>query len=119
MLNIKKIISWILTSSENPQAVSLTVKGILLAGVPTLIWLSGFSFFQHLTPDIINLIINYTVLFVQDALYTISFAMASYGLVRKIINTWIIPDAPVQPTVTITLPTTATAGANSSAKIAG
>lgn len=93
-----RFVSWILVSSENPQQVSLTVKGALLAAVPALIWLSGFSFFRSLTPDVINVTINYAVLFVQDAFSAVSFAVAGYGIVRKIINTFFIPDAPT-PTV--------------------
>lgn len=121
-INFKSIISWILVSSENPQAVSLTVKGALLAIVPTLLWLANFGWFQHLTPDLINVIINYVVVFVQDALYVISYSIMGYGIVRKIINTLFIPDADVTAAVTATVVTPASAtqaGGQSGAKIVG
>lgn len=122
-INIKSIIAWIVVSSENPQAVSLTVKGALLSIVPTLLLLANFQWFQHLTPDLINVIINYVVIFVQDALYAISFSIAGYGIIRKIINTWFIPDADVTtvvtPTVVVSTSSATQAGGQSSAKIVG
>ena len=100
----KAFVQWILVSSEDPQRVALTVKGLLVAGIPTIMWaFGGFAFFQHLTPDVINLIINYIVIVVADSLTVVGYGMAIYGAIRKIINTFFIPA--VATTVTTTVAT--------------
>lgn len=83
---MKKIFDFILKSSVDAQKTSLTIKGIGMALIPTLILVSNLANIQlqneQLT-QVVDAIAN-IVLYVG---YAISSGMALYGLVRKIILT--------------------------------
>ena len=97
----KKFLNWLVVSSEDPTAISLTVRGLLVTAVPYIIGIAGFAHFQTLastTPDIYNVLINYIVQFINDALTAIGSVMAIYGILRKLFNTHVPEPANVVTT---------------------
>lgn len=83
---LKKIIHWFVVSSANPQDVALSVKGLLVAGTPFLVAVSGLI---HLPVDssAFSVIINALVNVVADSLTLVGSAMVLVGIVRKVILT--------------------------------
>src|SRR3954463_13853819 len=43
MQAIEKVLNWILMSSNNPEEVSLTVKGILINAIPSIMFVAGLA----------------------------------------------------------------------------
>lgn len=78
--------AWLVTSSVNPSAVALTVKGALATGIAYVI---GFVGLVHVQvpglSDELNGISDQIVLFVQYALGTVGAVSTVVGLIRKLI----------------------------------
>lgn len=75
-----KFLNWLVFSSENPNNVALTIKGILLMAVPVVIDMLkqfGVQFAEQRAVDIIS-----------SAVIVISSLLTLIGLVRKLINTF-------------------------------
>lgn len=82
------ILAKVFTSSKNPQAISLTVKGFLVTLAPILMTVFGLTSDEYsgLT-DAIESVIFYGATFAGSA-------MTVYGLIRKIrLWRWSHPDA--------------------------
>lgn len=71
-----------LTSSVDPTALGLTVKGILVGLVPAVLVLAGVSHW-NLGADQLNAIVDATVNVVVTASTALSTAMVLVGLIRK------------------------------------
>ncbi len=87
---LKLIWEWIVTSSENPQKASLTIKGILAGIVMYAGLASGVFHFSINTVDATNAVTAITAAF-QATLTLVSYAIAAYsawstayGALRKI-----------------------------------
>lgn len=86
---IKKIIDWLIWSSKDPAKVSLTVRGALLALVPTVIGIisaaCGFGI-TCLAVDAagLNQIIEWIAAGVQIILTIVASFWVLWGLARKI-----------------------------------
>jgi len=66
----------IIRSSVDPKKVSLTIKGVGIALIPTLIFIAGLFGFSFVEADLTGLV---------NAVATLASAiMIVYGLVRKI-----------------------------------
>jgi hypothetical protein len=88
---IKKIINWVVVSSENPQNVSLTLRGILIGAipvvisvVPTVAGLFGIHF--TFTSENLSLIFNNIANLAGILLTIAGSCISGYGLMRKIVN---------------------------------
>lgn len=81
--SIQKALSWIIDSSSNPTEVSLTIKGLLLGIVPTLMVVVGFTHLNVGVTDINN-IINAITATVQSALALAAAIMTIVGVTRKV-----------------------------------
>ena len=75
---MNKILNWIVLSSENPEKVSMTVRGILLTWVAMALFVS-----QFLGLDFSEAKASYIV---QDVTALVGAVMLAVGLVRKIVN---------------------------------
>jgi len=80
---IDAVFNWLLTSSANPAAVSLTVKGFLTAGSAAIIPILGLTH-VNLGSDQINSIIDSIGLVIQDGLVLVGAIGTVVGLVRKV-----------------------------------
>ncbi len=83
---MKKLIDWVVLSSADPRAMSLTVKGVLVALVPVIIAvlnMTGIDIDNNSLESVINSITAIVFLLgtVVSALMTVT------GLMRKIITT--------------------------------
>jgi hypothetical protein len=75
-MNFEKLI----TSSADPRALSLTVKGILVAVLPFLLMVTGLP--EADANAIIEVVVD--VVFYGSTL--LSLIMTGYGLIRKALN---------------------------------
>lgn len=81
-------ISWLLASSADPEAMGMTVKGILVLIVPFL------ARFLGLDDTTANTLADTIVQLVIAAWTLVGVAMTVFGLVRKIyLQRWAHPDA--------------------------
>lgn len=76
-----------LSSSVNPQQLSMTIKGILTALVPVII---AFANLRGITLDneVINAVVNFIVDFVFYGATLVSMVITAYGAIRKAIVWW-------------------------------
>jgi uncharacterized membrane protein len=91
MEKFKKVIEWIVVSSENPQNVSLTMRGLMIAFIPTIMMLvplvtTVFGIHLSITSESLTSIVNDIVSLSTIALTVVGTCISGYGLVRKIIN---------------------------------
>lgn len=73
---IKKFLNWLVFSSANPEAISLTVRGFLLANIGTIIFI--LQMFQ------VSWSVDYTTELIQAISVAFGSAIALIGLFRKI-----------------------------------
>ena len=82
METIKRIINWIVISSENPKKVSLTLRGLAATIIPTLLIYNA-----DLIPEV-NYYVDALIIGVVLGLEVVAAFAAFYGFIRKIQNTW-------------------------------
>lgn len=75
---------WLLQSSANPQATSLTVQASLTALVTYFTMLAGIGHVQ-LPTDLLTQLVDFIVQAVQYGLLTISVVAGIWGVLRKIV----------------------------------
>lgn len=75
---MEKTINWLITSSKDPKALSLTVKGALLAIAPLAMYAFGVTEadFNDIVGGIVNLVFALATAF--------SAFMTLWGLLRKV-----------------------------------
>jgi len=82
---IKIFIKWLLVSSEDPQKVSMMVKGLLVVAVPKVVLLSGLLHLgitdQDIQPIVDGITVGTTIV-----LTLVGTLYALYGAVRKLKN---------------------------------
>lgn len=83
MKTIKKIWNWLVLSSANASKISLTVKGVLLGLLPTIVYFSGILGL-HTSIDILNIVVNDISMVIVELGTLISVAATVIGLIRKI-----------------------------------
>ena len=86
----KKFITWLVSSSENPSQMALTVKGLIVMGIPWIVTIAGFFHVMVPSADLAT-VGNSVVILVQATLTAIGAGIAIYGFIRKLINTYFIP----------------------------
>lgn len=79
----KMFVKWVMLSSQNPQATSLTVKASLAAALTWLTMLAGLG---HVTLPIADIsgLFDLIVQWVQTALLLVSISTAIFGAARKV-----------------------------------
>lgn len=83
-----KILDWLLASSADPQKVSLTLKGVLIGVIPTIIAFAGLTGVTIPDQEALTSIVNDGSMIVQILLGMVASAMTVWGLLRKIWRTW-------------------------------
>lgn len=77
---MNKFFKWLVLSSEDPKQVALTIKGIILLSLPTLMGFLG---------DIgINVAESDVVFYITVCVAILGLILTIIGLVRKLINTF-------------------------------
>lgn len=86
IIMIKKIFDWFVWSSANRNAVSLSVKSLLIGYVPIVLTFAGFSpsLSGLITADTVHELINALVDAINGILLAISSASLIYGFLRKV-----------------------------------
>lgn len=82
---------WLLSSSSNPEAASLTVKGALLGAVPALMYVFGIAHIG-LGQDQLTSIFDGATATLQAVLTVIATSITLFGALRKAWNT-VFPSA--------------------------
>lgn len=77
---MNKFFKWLVLSSDNPKEVAMTIKGIVIMFIPSLIGFLGDMGLQVAESDV--------VFYVTLAVSSIGAALTVVGLVRKLINTF-------------------------------
>ena|ERR1035437_6063922 len=77
---------WLVKSSANPEAVSLTVKGILLGVIPVVLTLAGFVHLT-LTDNVLTDTVASIANLIDVVLTLVAGGLTVYGLFRKIVLT--------------------------------
>ena len=80
---MQQTLNWLVTSSKDPHALSLTVKGLLLAITPIVMYSLGLTEadFNDIVGAIVNLVFTVATAF--------SAVMTVLGLLRKVkLNRW-------------------------------
>ena len=83
MKALKKFLTWLLISSENPYKWSLTIKGTLTMGITYVLFFAGIFHVNIAQNDLKNLV-DVAVKIVETTLTLISVIATGCGLVRKI-----------------------------------
>lgn len=83
---MKKIIDWIIYSSEDPAKISMTVKGILTAAIPTIIFVAKI-FNVEIGSEDLTAFVDALVLFIGAVSMAVSAYMTVVGFFRKIFTT--------------------------------
>ena len=85
-INLKKAWDWIVKSSADAGKMSLMVKGILTAAIPTVVLLANFTNIQLESAELENIValIAGLVFYIGSAVSTI---MTIWGFIRKVFTT--------------------------------
>ncbi len=83
---MKKVINWFVKSSADGDKISLTVKGLLLGIVPTIIIVTGMASIDINSSDL-SLLFSELALVVKYFLGIIASLTTIFGIVRKIWRT--------------------------------
>ncbi len=75
---MNKFFKWIVLSSEDPKQVALTIRGIIVLSIPTIIGLLGDAGIHVMEGDVMQYVAIVTAL--------LGAFLAIVGLVRKLLN---------------------------------
>lgn len=78
-----KAIKWFVESSKNPNQVSMTFKGVVMAGLSKAVVVAGLLHIELPTENLTELV-NVSTQFVQLGLAFVGTAFVMYGIVRKL-----------------------------------
>lgn len=89
---MKKIINLIIWSSENPDKVSLTIKGLVVGAVPYIMYASDIActlqdYCWAVEPSTVRVLAEDLASAVAFVLTAIAAAMTAYGAGRKVFRT--------------------------------
>jgi hypothetical protein len=85
MLAFNKALSWLLISSSDPEAVALTIRGLLVAVLPAIISVLGLAHLnvgQDQATELVDAFVN----LVTALLTVVGTALTLVGAVRKVWN---------------------------------
>jgi hypothetical protein len=75
-----KFVNWLVKSSEDPNKVSMTIKGVLMLQIPTIIFLGQFLGYHWTNTNVAELI--------QTISLFVGTGLAFIGLGRKLLNSF-------------------------------
>ena len=81
---LQKLIAWIVVSSADPDEVSLTVKGALVAVIPTLMAVAGIAHINLGDGSLLTSLVDALAELIQVTLTLVATAIAVWGITRKI-----------------------------------
>lgn len=89
---MKKILNFIVYSSENPDKVSLTVKGVLLGLVPYIMYANEIAcrvgdYCWNVEPNTLRLVAEDLATVIALGLTALASVMTAYGAGRKVMRT--------------------------------
>lgn len=84
---IKKIFNFLVYSSADPRKFGLSVKGVLIGVIPTVITLSGFVGVDLGGPELLTSLVNAFVAVLEAGLWLVSAIAVFYGVARKFVRT--------------------------------
>ena len=86
MKSLNTLARWIVVSSADPAEISLTIKGVLVGTIPTVMFAVGVA---HLGigQDQLTALFDAVANLVQVLRTGVAAAMTVYGMVRKLWNT--------------------------------
>ena len=87
---LSKVLHWIIVSSADPNEVSLTLKGLFLTAIPSIMFAVGIAHL-NLGQDQVTGIFDSATAFVQTSLAVVGTAITLYGAVRKAYYTMFPP----------------------------
>lgn len=87
---VKDAINWVVSSSQDPTKVSMTVKGLLVALVPKAVVLGGLLQLP-VSSDNLNNIIEQATQGLQGALMLVGALLFAWGVVRKLHDQFLAP----------------------------
>lgn len=77
---MKKFLNWLVFSSENPNNIALTIKGIALLAVPSVLTITSQFGLSVQEINIVDIISQTTT--------TLAAGLTVIGIIRKLINTF-------------------------------
>lgn len=77
---MNKFFKWLVLSSENPKEIALTIRGIILLSLPTIVELLNEAGIHALDSKGVEIAVLITSLF--------GVLLAVIGLIRKLVNTF-------------------------------
>lgn len=83
MNTLKKIFAWIVYSSSNAEKISLTLKGVFVGALPTIIAVAGLANVS-LDSEALTQAVNSIATLIQIGGYVVSTVMILVGAVRKV-----------------------------------
>jgi hypothetical protein len=83
---IKKAIAWLVFSSKDAQAISLSAKSFLVLAATWVTVAAGLAHVQ-LPSDLLTQLIDSTVALIQGLLMIVSTVVTIVGIIRKIART--------------------------------
>lgn len=86
--NEGSFINWLVISSSDPNKVSLTVKGVLTAAIPTILFVAHLAGVDAIVGQNAQSVIDAVGTFVMGGLYAVSAIVSLYGAIRKIVNSF-------------------------------
>jgi len=81
---LKNLIAWIVVSSADPGEVSLTVKGALIAVIPTLMAVAGIAHINLGDGSVLTSLVDGIAQFIQAALTLVATVVIVVGAARKL-----------------------------------
>lgn len=81
---MKKFLHWLVLSSQDPQKLSLTLKGILVMYSPVIVFTLGVLKLP-LDQSALSQIIDAAVFVVQSVLVLVGASVALVGIVQKVV----------------------------------
>lgn len=84
---LKKFWDWLVKSSQNPQKLSLTIKGVIAGSAVYIVAILGMFGANGVTAEGVQTVGQTFGSLVEAILMTVSALTTAYGLSRKIWNT--------------------------------
>ena len=86
MKSLNTLARWIVVSSADPAEISLTIKGVLLGTIPTIMFAVGLAHL-NIGQDQLTALFDAVAALVQTLFTVVAAVLTVYGMVRKLWNT--------------------------------
>lgn len=82
----KSVVDFVITSSADPEKLSLSVRGILLMYIPFIVQIMKLVGIDGIEEGVLKDVVEAIALFIMYVGYTSGAAMAAFGLIRKVLS---------------------------------